>query len=149
MSGARKVVVGVILAAGIVSTVIVVRNFTGGRRRTPQALDSGEGVRAVSFRCGGCGTTFVGYEVERIPGTKPEECLFRYRRSSDKPWVPGTDKAKAAAIKVVTCPKCRADMRSLTFLGAAKVTTAAPRGDTVPHGVPKEPAERPETELLR
>ena len=140
MSGARKVVVGVILAAGIVSTVIVVRNFTGGRRRTPQALDSGEGVRAVSFRCGGCGTTFVAYEVERVPGTKPEDCLFRYRRASDKPWVPGTDTAKAAAIKVVTCPKCRADMRGLTFLGAGKVTTAES---------PDKPAERPQTELLR
>ena len=117
MRAKQKVVYGVILAAGVVSAVIFARNTGLFRSRAPRRQGPPPGPRAMSFQCGRCKHEFVGYEVERVPGTDPRVRQFRYRRPGDKDWVPGTDKAKVTRIRSVVCPKCKADMRSLIFTG--------------------------------
>ena len=116
MSVPRKVTLGAILAAGLVSTVIVGRNLGCGRRSGPPVREARGAVRPVPFRCNLCKHDFVGYEVEWVPGTGSAVGLHRYRRPSDSQWVPGTNKEKVAELKAVVCPKCGAHMGDLTML---------------------------------
>ena len=119
MSGVRrKVIFGAIVAAGVVSAAVLVRNLGCGCRRAPRVVEPRGREWSLPFRCKKCGHEFVGYEVGLVPGTKARDRELRYRRPADEHWVPGTDKPGVAKIKSVVCPKCGADMRNLTLLDA-------------------------------
>jgi len=120
--GTRKIVFGIIIAAGLVGAIVFARNLGLFRRRGPGPRVDSTGVRSMTYRCGRCKHQFVGYEVERVPGSDPKAGQFRYRRAPDKPWVLGTDK-RAAAIKAPKCPKCGADLRHLLLLDADALPT--------------------------
>ena len=114
MSGSRKLVCGALIAAGIVSAGIFLRNIGCFRRRTRQPEGA---VRQLAFRCQRCGHEFAGYEVAPVPGAKQGVREFRCRRPGARQWVHSSDNEGVAEVKAVVCPKCGADMRGLLFLG--------------------------------
>jgi hypothetical protein len=115
MSTQRKLVFGVVLLAGLVATVMVVRTI-GCRGPTGRLKDPEGDAWTLSFKCRKCGTEFAGYEISIEPGTKGPAQKRRYRRPGDAEWVPETDGAAVARIKTVSCPKCKAGMRDLTLV---------------------------------
>ena len=115
MGGKQKAVIAALAAICLLAGAVVVRKLACGPPRGPRLRPATETAWSLPFKCGRCGHEFVGYEVSLVPGTTPRDGKLRYRRSGDGEWVPAAEAAAVARIKRVVCPKCGADMRSLTL----------------------------------